>query len=847
MVNKQSFEQIAQENSTMAEIGRIISSSLDINEVYPAFAEQVQTLIRFDQLDITVIDRESKQDEVAFSTALLTTPEGITGSSPLEGSITGIVASSLNGLIVQGISPTEVDSRYPCLESSVRAGFRSWIAVPLIARDAAIGALFLHSCNEKAFSQLDLELAGRIANQISGAMANARLYEERKRAEEMERRKSEQLGAMFAVARILARSGSFASKITNVMQELAKTADGELATIRVPDEQQGGLRRVDGAGPGNLERSGPHVMIYGDNLPTIAFREEQAVIVNDYVNHPLATQQGIDRGVKSLLSVPVKAGGNTLGVVSISALEYNHFTPDRVTLLTAIINGLGTLLFNSQLAQSLESSREEMAAADEVARVITSTLDIEEVYEQFASEVKMLMDVDQIRISIIDEGQNSLHLPYVALNPSVSFDLQETVPLEGTISGQIAKSRETIIIDDLAQDTRFWTAPRLVEDGLRSTIVVPLISKDKIIGTLVVLSAEADAYGTREKIIVERLAAQIAPSIDNSLLFQRMERLSLALESIGEGVAFLDLDEKFKYVNRAFQDLYGYDVKEILNNSGTIIVPDDEENQAAARRVWLEGNTSGWRGEAKRVRKNGQEIDTFITLTPLKNRDGEVIGRIGVVRDITESKRAEEAERLRSAQLSVMFEVASILARPASFESKITNVMEELAKTADGEVAIFRVPDDQQGGLRRVDGAGPGNLERSGPHVMIYGDNLPTVAFREEQAVIANDYVNHPLATQLSIDRGVKSLLSVPVKADGSTLGVVSITALEYNHFTPDRVRLLTAIIDGLGSLLVSSNLAQDLESAREEMAAVDEVARIFTSNLDIDQVYEQFAAKARF
>ena len=523
MANQRTSQQIAQENSTMAEIGRIVSSSLNINEVYPAFSDQVQTLIPFDQLDITVIDRESKEDEVAFSTALTTTSPGFTGSSPLEGTITGKVSSSLTGLIVQGFSPAEVESRYSCLESSVKAGFRSWIAVPLIARDEAIGALFLHSRTDKAFTQLDLDLAGRIANQISGAMANARLYDERKRAEEMERRKSEQLVAMFAVARILARSGSFESKITDVMEELARTADGEVAIIRVPDEQHGGLRRVDSAGPGNLELSGPPIMLYGDNLPTTAFREEQAVIVNDYVTHPMATQQGIDRGVKSLLSVPVKAGGYTLGVVSISALEYNHFTPDRVRLLTAIINGLGTLLFNSQLAQSLESSREEMAAVDEVARIITSNLDIDQVYEKFATKARSLIDFDQASINEIDENQGTLCLRYLTDSPGSRFNQGDSIPLAGSLSGQLADEKRTRIVDLLSEGSGFSRANDFLKEGYRSGIATPLFGKEDVIGSFILFSKQANSYGFREMAVLERLASQIAPAVENSRLYRDLQ------------------------------------------------------------------------------------------------------------------------------------------------------------------------------------------------------------------------------------------------------------------------------------------------------------------------------------
>ena len=225
---------------------------------------------------------------------------------------------------------------------------------------------------------------------------------ESKLAENELRLRTEELEALFRISGILAGPGSFEEKAAPVMEELARIAGGELAVFRVPDETQDGLRRVDAA-PANAELFAPPVIPYGEILPpTIAFQQGRAVIVNDFHTHPLATQQGIVWGVRSMLSVPVNAGGTTLGVVTVSSLQADHFTPERVRLLTAIIDGLGTLLDNSRLARRLEASTEEIAAEDQVARIITSTLDLDEVYERFVEEVKKLVDFDNVSINTID-------------------------------------------------------------------------------------------------------------------------------------------------------------------------------------------------------------------------------------------------------------------------------------------------------------------------------------------------------------------------------------------------------------------------------------------------------------
>ena len=174
----------AKESGALAEIGRVVTSSLDMSEVFEVFTRQVRSLIPFDQLEITVIDQDRERDEVVFSTALSETADGFGESNLLGGSLVGQVAFSRAGLTIQGMTPHDIESAHPCLKDTVRAGFLSWLVVPLIHRDESIGALFLTSRTEIAFTQRSLELAERIANQISGAMANAQLYAHLGRAEQ---------------------------------------------------------------------------------------------------------------------------------------------------------------------------------------------------------------------------------------------------------------------------------------------------------------------------------------------------------------------------------------------------------------------------------------------------------------------------------------------------------------------------------------------------------------------------------------------------------------------------------------------------------------------------------------
>ena len=72
-------------------------------------------------------------------------------------------------------------------------------------------------------------------------------------------------------------------------------------------------------------------------------------------------------------------------------------------MLTALADEIVPLFQSTDLSESLQASQEEMALVDGVARIVTATLKIEDVYERFAMEVKKLVDFDRVTIAMIDQ------------------------------------------------------------------------------------------------------------------------------------------------------------------------------------------------------------------------------------------------------------------------------------------------------------------------------------------------------------------------------------------------------------------------------------------------------------
>ena len=134
----------------------------------------------------------------------------------------------------------------------------------------------------------------------------------------------------------------------------------------------------------------------------------------------------------------------------------------------------------------------------------------------------MLIDFDGVHINIIDQDSNVSQLAYLARSDPSSFTVGGTFPLESSATGFVFKSRSTLIVDDINEYPELWNSQLDLDDGFRSEIVLPLISKDRVIGSLVVLSYQNNSFGPREQVILERLAKQIAPAVENARLYAQL-------------------------------------------------------------------------------------------------------------------------------------------------------------------------------------------------------------------------------------------------------------------------------------------------------------------------------------
>lgn len=181
--SREAAVRLAEELSVIAEIGRLIGSTLEIDDVYGRFAAEARKLIPFDWLAVNLHPPQDERVTVAYISGEDIPGRRVGDSFPLKDSMSGFLSRTRTGMILHPGENGEVDGRFPGVSLTVQAGMRSLMAVPLFSGDEVIGSLHFRSKEAGAYTADDLRLAERIGAQIAGAIANGRLFEELRETE----------------------------------------------------------------------------------------------------------------------------------------------------------------------------------------------------------------------------------------------------------------------------------------------------------------------------------------------------------------------------------------------------------------------------------------------------------------------------------------------------------------------------------------------------------------------------------------------------------------------------------------------------------------------------------------
>ena len=229
--------------------------------------------------------------------------------------------------------------------------------------------------------------------------------------------------------------------------------------------------------------------------------------------------------VRSELAVPLIAKNRVIGVIDLQSEQVGYFQPEHRRLLELTASRVAQAIENARLYTRVARQAQTLAVLNEIAREVTSILDLDPLLERIGELLRRIIDYQMFSILLVNEREQVLEIQYsVRFGHPVSP--AEKVPLDRGLVGTAVRERRMVHAGDVRKDARYY----MVNPETRSEMAVPLLYKGKVIGVLDLEHVRVNYFNDDHQRTLVTLASQIAVAIENARLYQRVTQQEQRLE-----------------------------------------------------------------------------------------------------------------------------------------------------------------------------------------------------------------------------------------------------------------------------------------------------------------------------
>ena len=562
-------------------------------------------------------------------------------------------------------------------------------------------------------------------------------------------------------------------------------------------------------------------------------------------------------------------------------------TGDEVEELAEQFNLMSAQLQESytHLEQRVNDRTKELSALNTIATVVSRSLDLDEVLHDALRTTLEVTGLEAGGIYLLDEKTQTLTIAaHDGLTAQHAAEIDSLEVGEG-FSGLVIQTGEPLLVEDLSTDRRLT---RLVvkEGGFHSAVVLPLVSRDKVLGSSFVMTRGHRTFSEQDIELLTSIGRQIGVAIENARFFEAEQRRAEQFQVIAEVgshiTSILAQDELVEQVTMSIKEAFHYyrvgigliEGDELVFQSGAGSLWDDDGLRPVRLKIGAEGIT-GWvaqTGKSLLVRDVGQEpryyplpqaLETQSELAvPLQAKE-TIIGVLDVQSDRLNAFDESDVAVLRSLahQVAIAIENARLF-EETRIRAEEMVVLNALGQALTARLDVEQVLDEAYLGVSRL-------LDTTNFYIALYNPDEDEVTFaldvtegelrkpygtrKAGQGI--TEYVirsRSPLLIEEDMPERLRELgvgligpvalswLGVPLTIGDRVLGVMAVQSYSkpctYDEHDRD---LLTAIASQAAIAIQNANLLEEASSRAERLAVVNRIASAASATLHLDDLME--------
>ncbi len=886
-------EQRAAELAIINSVQQALAAELNMQGIYDAVGDKIREI--FSQSDMSIRIHDATSGMMHFPYVYEGGKRMTIPSEPLgEAGITAHILHTRKTLVVNE-DMAEVMRR---LGSTVMEGTqmeKSSVYVPLIAGDQSRGLINLVNLDrEHAYGESEVRLLQTLANTMSVALENARLFDETQRLFKESEQRAAELAIINSVQQALAAElnmqGIYDSVGDKIREIFSKTDVG----IRIYDAATNLMHFVYTYEGGERISIAPLSVTGGFSGHVLRTRE--TLVINERMDEETAKHGSFvvpgSFNEKSAIYVPLVVGDQCRGLITLSDIEREHaFAPSDVRLLQTLASAMSVALENARLfdeTQRLfkesEQRAAELAIINSVQQALAAELNMQGIYDAVGDKIREIFNRADVGIRILDPQTNMIHYVYdYESGQRIHIDSQ---PLgEKGFGPHVIRTQQTLVVnEDMAgamQKYGSFVFPGTNSE--KSAIWVPLVAGDQARGLISLGDMDREhAFSDSDVRLLQTIANTMSVALENARLFdetQRRTREAAALAEVGRDISStLDLTKVMDRIAGHAKDLLEVDSSAIfLPDEGTAkfraIVAIGDIADALRETVIQPGvgiigslvdsgraeyiNDTGKDSRAIQIDGTDDEVIERLMVAPLL-AGKKVKGVMAVWRSGGQPFSDTDLDFLvgLSLQATVAIENARLFAQSEKRANELTTI-NTVSQQLAGKLDLAPLLDLVGEQVRTVFKADVVYVALYNPKTGIidfpyqhgeeiaplkYGDGLTSRIIRTNKALIINkeaDRRGQELGARI-VGKQALSYLGVPIPVGGMSLGVISVQSTHQEGiYGADDERLLSTIAANVGVALQNARLFNETQEALSHQTATADILRVISASpTDVQPVF---------
>ena len=252
--------------------------------------------------------------------------------------------------------------------------------------------------------------------------------------------------------------------------------------------------------------------------------ERSPVVIEDLDQADIFNPILREKGIKSMLGVPLLVRGDVIGVLHVGSLTTRNFTQGDAELLRVAAERAATSIEHARLFEAERTARTRIEHVQAVTDIALAHLGVNQLLDVLLPRIRTILAADTCAVLLLDEERNEL-VARAAVGIEEEVEQGVRIPVGRGFAGRVASERSPVILDDV--DHADVLNPILREKGIKSMLGVPLLVRGDVIGVLHVGTLTHRTVTHDETELLGLVADRVALAIERGQLHEQ----TLALDA----------------------------------------------------------------------------------------------------------------------------------------------------------------------------------------------------------------------------------------------------------------------------------------------------------------------------